>query len=149
MKNSCLTYFFSLHLHQNKFVISFINYKYIKMKNLTSKEEEIMSFFWQEGKLFVKQILEKYDEPKPHFNTISTYVRALEEKGFLSHEAFGTSYQYFAIISKEDYQNRTLKNVVKKYFGNSYLNVVNTFIKSEKLSVEEIRKLLDEIDNKS
>ncbi|GIJ94967.1 BlaI/MecI/CopY family transcriptional regulator [Capnocytophaga stomatis] len=119
------------------------------MKNLTSKEEEIMSFFWEEGKLFVKQILEKYDEPKPHFNTISTYVRALEEKGFLSHEAFGTSYQYFAIISKEDYQNRTLKNVVKKYFGNSYLNVVNTFIKSEKLSVEEIRKLLDEIDNKS
>lgn len=118
----------------------------MNIKELTSKEEEIMSFFWEEGKLFVKQIVEKYDDPKPHFNTISTYVRALEEKGFLSHESFGSSYQYFPIISKEDYHNRTLKNVVKKYFGNSYLNVVNTFIKSENLSVDEIRKLLDDID---
>ncbi|MFK8276256.1 BlaI/MecI/CopY family transcriptional regulator [Capnocytophaga cynodegmi] len=118
----------------------------MNIKELTSKEEEIMSFFWEEGKLFVKQIVEKYDDPKPHFNTISTYVRALEEKGFLSHESFGSSYRYFPIISEEDYHNRTLKNVVKKYFGNSYLNVVNTFIKSENLSVDEIRKLLDDID---
>ncbi|ATA67680.1 BlaI/MecI/CopY family transcriptional regulator [Capnocytophaga cynodegmi] len=118
----------------------------MNIKELTSKEEEIMSFFWEEGKLFVKQIVEKYDDPKPHFNTISTYVRTLEEKGFLSHESFGSSYQYFPVISKEDYHNRTLKNVIKKYFGNSYLNVVNTFIKSENLSVDEIRKLLDDID---
>ncbi|MFK8282897.1 BlaI/MecI/CopY family transcriptional regulator [Capnocytophaga cynodegmi] len=118
----------------------------MNIKELTSKEEEIMSFFWEEGKLFVKQIVENYDDPKPHFNTISTYVRTLEEKGFLSHESFGSSYQYFPVISKEDYHNRTLKNVIKKYFGNSYLNVVNTFIKSENLSVDEIRKLLDDID---
>lgn len=119
------------------------------MKELTIKEEEIMTYFWENGKLFVKQIVEMYDNPKPHFNTISTYVRALEEKRFLSHESFGSSYQYFPIVSKEEYHNRTLKNVVKKYFSNSYLNVVSTFIKSEELSIEQIRKLLDEIENKS
>lgn len=105
-----------------------------------------MKFFWEEGELFVKQIVEKYPEPKPHFNTLSTYVRALEEKGFLSHNSYGTTYQYYPLISEEEYKNRTLKNVVKKYFNDSYLNVVNTFIQSKDLSVDEIRKLLDEVE---
>lgn len=115
------------------------------MKELTPKEEEIMQHFWKDGVLFVKELVEKYPNPKPHFNTISTYVRALEEKGLLSHESFGTTYRYFSVVSENEYKNGTLKNVVKKYFDNSYLNVVSAFIKSEKLSVEEIRKLLEEI----
>lgn len=119
------------------------------MKDLTSKEEEIMQYFWADGALFVKQLVEKYPDPKPHFNTLSTYVRALEEKEFLDHESFGSTYRYFAKISADDYQNRTLKNVVKKYFNNSYLNVVSSFISSEDVSVDEIRKLLDEVDRKN
>lgn len=115
------------------------------MKELTPKEEEIMLYFWKDGALFVKELVEKYPNPKPHFNTLSTYVRALEEKGLLSHESFGTTYRYFPVVSENEYKNGTLKNVVKKYFDNSYLNVVSAFIKSEKLSVEEIRKLLEEI----
>lgn len=64
------------------------------MKTLTVKEEEIMGYFWEKGPLFVKQLLEFYDEPRPHFNTLSTIVRGLEEKGFLHHEVFGNTYQY-------------------------------------------------------
>ena len=116
------------------------------MKELTPKEEEIMQFFWKEGALFVKDLVEKYPDPKPHFNTLSTYVRALEEKGFLSHESSGSTYRYFTVISNEEYNNRTLKNIIAKHFNNSYLNVVNTFIKNEKISVDEIRKLLDEVE---
>ena len=119
------------------------------MKELTPKEEEIMQFFWKEGALFVKDLVEKYPDPKPHFNTLSTYVRALEDKGFLSHESFGTTYRYFTVISNEEYNNRTLKNIIAKHFNNSYLNVVNTFIKNEKISVDEIRKLLDEVEKNS
>lgn len=119
------------------------------MKELTPKEEEIMQFFWKKGALFVKDLVEKYPDPKPHFNTLSTYVRALEEKGFLSHESFGTTYRYFTVISNEEYNNRTLKNIIAKHFNNSYLNVVNTFIKNEKISVDEIRKLLDEVEKNS
>ena len=74
------------------------------MKGLTAKEEEIMGFFWKEGSLFVRQLLAYYEDPKPHFNTLSTIVRGLEEKGFLGHEAFGNTYQYHAVISEEEFQ---------------------------------------------
>lgn len=116
------------------------------MKDLTPKEEEVMRYFWDEGALFVRQLVEKYPEPKPHFNTLSTYVRMLEEKGFLSHESFGTTYRYFAVINEEEYKNRTLRNVVKKYFDNSYLSVVSSLIKEQDISVDEIRKLVDEVE---
>lgn len=116
------------------------------MKPLTAKEEEIMRYFWDNDALFVKQIVEMYPEPKPHFNTVSTYVRMLEEKGFLSHETFGPTYRYFTVISEEEYRNGTLKNVVKKYFDNSYLSVVSSLIKDENISVDEVRKLLDEVE---
>ncbi len=119
------------------------------MRELTAKEEEVMRYFWDNDALFVKQLVEMYPEPKPHFNTLSTYVRALEDKGFLSHESFGTTYRYFSVITEEEYRNRTLKNVVKKYFDNSYLSVVSSLIKDENISVEEIRKLLDEVESNS
>ena len=65
----------------------------LKMKRLTTKEKEIMELYWQHGPLFVKELLEYYDEPRPHFNTLSTTVRILEKKGFLDHKQFGTSFE--------------------------------------------------------
>lgn len=116
------------------------------MKRLTAKEEEIMGYFWEKGPLFVKQLLEYYDEPKPHFNTLSTIVRGLEDKGFLSHNTFGNTYQYYAAVSETEYSKGTLKNVIAKYFNNSYLGVVSSLIKEEDISVDELRKLLDEVE---
>ena len=117
------------------------------MIDLTAKEEEVLQYFWDEDNLFVKQLVDKYPDPKPHFNTLSTYVRSLEEKGYLSHETFGTTYRYFTLVSDEEYNKGNLKNVVKKYFNNSYLNVVSSLIKERDLSVDEIRKLLDDVEN--
>ena len=119
------------------------------MQKLTAKEEELMCFFWEKGPLFVKDILDFYNEPKPHFNTLSTIVRGLEDKGFLSHKTYGNTYQYYAVISKEQYSQGTLKNVVNKYFGNSYLHAVSALVKSEKISVEELKKLISEVENRS
>lgn len=116
------------------------------MKELTAKEEEVMHYFWDKGALFVKQLLEFYPDPKPHFNTLSTYVRSLEEKGFLSHESFGSTYRYYCVISEEEYRTGTLKNIVKKYFDNSYLSVVSSLIKEQDLTVTEVRELLDEVE---
>ena len=116
------------------------------MKNLTAKEEEVMRYFWDNDALFVKELVEMYPHPKPHINTLSTYVRALEEKGFLSHDTFGSTYRYFAVVTEEEYRNATLKNVVKKYFQNSYRSVVSSLIKDENISVDEIRDLLDEVE---
>ena len=112
-------------MHQSKYA----------MKGLTTKEEEIMGFFWTKGPMFVKQLLDFYEEPKPHFNTLSTIVRGLEEKEYLSHETFGNTYQYFAVISEENYRDGTLKNVVSKYFNNSYLGAVSSLIKEEEISL--------------
>ncbi|MDD2313484.1 MAG: BlaI/MecI/CopY family transcriptional regulator [Proteiniphilum sp.] len=116
------------------------------VKELTIKEEEVMNLFWEEGPLFVKQLVEKYPDPKPHFNTLSTYVRSLEEKGYLSHDALGSTYRYFPVITEEQYRNGNLKNVVRKYFDNSYLHVVSSLIKENDITVEEIRKLLEEVE---
>lgn len=117
------------------------------MKGLTAKEEEVMCFFWKEGALFVKDILAFYDDPKPHFNTLSTTVRMLEEKGFLSHKTYGNTYQYYAIISEEEFSKNTLKGVISKYFKNSYLNAVSSLVKEENLSLEDLKKLIKEVED--
>jgi len=117
------------------------------MQKLTAKEEELMCFFWEKGELFVKDILDFYDEPRPHFNTLSTIVRGLEDKGFLYHKTYGNTYQYYAIISKEEYSRGTLKNVINKYFGNSYLHAVSALVKSENISVDDLKKLIIEVEN--
>ncbi|MDR1937405.1 MAG: BlaI/MecI/CopY family transcriptional regulator [Tannerellaceae bacterium] len=116
------------------------------MKRLTAKEEEIMEWFWEKGPLFVKELQTCYDEPRPHFNTLSTFVRGLEDKGFLAHHSFGNTYRYFALITAKDYGQGNLRNVIAKYFDSSYLNVVSSLIKEEDISVEDLRRLLDEVE---
>jgi len=134
---------FSRYLHRQ------IKHGGLIMQKLTAKEEELMCFFWEKGDLFVKDILDFYDEPKPHFNTLSTIVRGLEDKGFLSHKTYGNTYQYYSIISKEEYSRGTLKNVINKYFDNSYLHAVSALVKSENISVDDLRKLISEVENQS
>ena len=117
------------------------------MKSLTSKEEEVMDFFWEKGPLFVKELLEFYDEPKPHFNTLSTIVLTLEEKGFVAHKAFGNTYQYYATVSEDEFRDSTLKGVISKYFNNSYLGVVSSLVKQEEVSLDELKRLIKEVEN--
>jgi predicted transcriptional regulator len=106
-----------------------------------------MGFFWEKGPLFVKQMLEFYDEPRPHFNTVSTFVRMLEDKGYVSHRVLGNSYQYYAVLSKEDFKKKTLKGVISKYFDNSYLRVVSSLVKEEEISLDELKELIREVEN--
>ena len=116
------------------------------MKRLTAKEEEVMGYFWEKGPLFVKQLLEFYEPPRPHFNTLSTIVRGLEEKDFLAHTAYGNTYQYYAVVSADDFKRKTLKGIISKYFDNSYLSVVSSLVKEEKISVEELKQLIEEVE---
>lgn len=96
--------------------------------------------------MFVKELKEFYTDKKLHYNTLSTMVRALEEKGFVDHEQFGNTHRYFATITKEEYSRGTLGNVVKKYFNNSYKNVVSLLVEDENLSLEDLKKLISEIE---
>ncbi len=117
------------------------------MKHLTNREEEIMDIFWEKGSLYVKEIVDEIVEPKPHYNTISTIVRGLEEKGFVGHEQFGNTYRYAAIISREEFSRNTIKSMVGKYFNKSYASVVSMFVEEEKISVEEIKELIRQVEN--
>lgn len=116
------------------------------MKHLTAKEEEIMGFFWENGPMFVKELLEFYDEPRPHFNTLSTIVRGLEEKGYLSHKVYGNTYQYYAVVSRDDFSRCTLKGVISKYFNNSYLGAVSSLVKEEDISLEDLKELIEKVE---
>lgn len=117
-----------------------------KMKKLTKKEEEIMNHFWSNGPMFVRELLGLYEDPKPHFNTLSTMVRILEGNGFLGHRAFGNSYRYEPAVSREDYKKSTLAGIISSYFDNSYMNAVSTLVKEEKITVEELKELIAQIE---
>lgn len=115
------------------------------MKRLTAKEEEIMGFFWKEGPMFVKQLLPFYSEPKPHFNTLSTIVRGLEEKGFLAHKAYGNTYEYYPVISEDEFKKGTLRAVIDKYFNKSVLGAVSSLVEEEEISIDELNDLIRQV----
>jgi BlaI family penicillinase repressor len=118
------------------------------MQKLTNKEEEIMQILWKLKKAFVKEVLAEITEEQPHYNTLSTIIRNLEEKGFVSHNAFGNTHQYFPIVKMEDYRKRFMNTAIDTYFDSSYKNVVSFFAKEEKISAEELREILAMIENK-
>lgn len=116
------------------------------MEKLTAKEEEVLGFFWKRGPLYVREIVEMYEEPKPHFNTISTIVRSLEDKGYVGHTAEGKSYKYHATVAEEEMGKKSLSSIVGKYFKNSYIRMVSSFVEDGNIPLEDLRHLLDEVE---
>ena len=117
------------------------------MKTLSPREEELMDLMWKHGPMFVNEMLEHFAEPRPHFNTISTFIRGLEKKGLVSHKAYGTTYQYFPVLTRDEFQKHTLKSVVSKYFNNSYLGIVSSLVREEQISLDELKELIREVEN--
>lgn len=112
------------------------------MRELTRAEEEIMQVLWKIKKGFVKDILEHFKEPKPAYNTISTIVRILQDKGFVNHKAYGRTHEYFPIVSKDEYSKTHLKTFVKDYFSNSFEKMVSFFAKEKGISVKEMGEIM-------
>ncbi|TAE44885.1 MAG: BlaI/MecI/CopY family transcriptional regulator [Cytophagia bacterium] len=118
------------------------------MKELTKAEEQIMLILWQKGRAFVKDIIAEMPEPKPAYNTTSTLIRILEEKGFIGHEAIDKkTYSYFPLIEQEQYQNFFLKNFMGKYFSGSFSKLASFFVKENKMEdkeLEDMKKFVEE-----
>jgi predicted transcriptional regulator len=112
------------------------------MRELTRAEEQVMQILWKIKKGFVKDILEHIDEPKPAYNTVSTIVRILQDKGFVSHKAYGRTHEYFPLISKSDYSKAHLNNFVKNYFSNSFEKMVSFFAREKGISVAEMGEIM-------
>jgi len=111
------------------------------MKKLTKAEEEIMQILWKLGKGFVKDIIQQLPKPKPAYNTVSTIIRILEKKGFVSHNAYGKSFEYYPLIDKDDYKKAYLKSLVKNYFSDSFQEMVSFFANEENMSIEELEEM--------
>ena len=116
------------------------------MKKLTNKEKEIMTLYWQHGPMFVRELQEHYDEPRPHFNTLSTIVRILEREGYLGHKQFGNTFQYYPLVSEKEYGRSSIAGVIKNYFNDSSLSAVSAFVNEEKISVDELKKLIQQVE---
>ncbi|WP_338356655.1 BlaI/MecI/CopY family transcriptional regulator [Yeosuana marina] len=112
------------------------------MEKLTNKEEEIMHILWKLEKAFVKDVLAEIKDDKPHYNTLSTIIRNLEEKGYVSYKAYGKTHQYYPIVSKEEYRKGFMSTAIDHYFNNSYKNMVSFFAKEEKISVDELKEII-------
>ncbi|MCM4160713.1 BlaI/MecI/CopY family transcriptional regulator [Antarcticibacterium flavum] len=118
------------------------------MEKLTNKEEEIMHILWNLEKAFVKEVLAEIPEENLHYNTVSTIIRNMEEKGYVAHKAYGKTHQYYPVISKEEYRKQFMSTATKKFFDNSYKSMVSFFAREEKISAEELREILDIIEKK-
>lgn len=113
------------------------------MQKLAKREEQIMQAFWNLGKAFIKEIIPELPDPKPHYNSVATMVKILEEKGFLSHESIGNIFCYYPVITKEDYQKHAMKDIVSQYFNNSYPNMLAFFAKEQEISESELNEILE------
>jgi predicted transcriptional regulator len=114
--------------------------------SLSKKEEELMEIIWNEGKPFMKDIIEAYREPKPATTTVATLLKRIQEKGFVDYEIFGNSRRYFPLVKKEDYFSRQMKGLIKNFFGNSPLQFASFFTSSADLSekeLEDLKKIVD------
>ncbi len=115
------------------------------MKELTKAEEQVMQLLWKLEKGFVKDIIEKMPAPKPAYNTVSTIVRILEKKGFVDHNAYGKTHEYFPLISRKDYTRSFMKNFMRNYFSGSFQEMVSFFAKEDNMSLSELDELMEDV----
>jgi predicted transcriptional regulator len=115
------------------------------MKELTKAEEQIMQLLWEQEKAFVKDIVDQMPEPKPAYNTVSTIIRILEKKGFVGHNAYGKTHEYFPLVSRKDYTKTYMKSFIRNYFSGSFQEMVSFFAKEDKMSVADLNELMDDV----
>ena len=109
-------------------------------QELTKAELEIMQVIWKKGKVLVHDILEEMPEPRPAYNTVSTII--LESKGFVSHKAYGRTYEYFPLVAKEEYTGTYMRTVLDNFFDGSVSRMVNFFSSQQSISTEETDEIL-------
>lgn len=124
---------------------------YIKtytVKELTKAEEQVMQVLWEIKKGFIKDIISNLPKPEPAYTTVSTIVRILEEKGFVTHKAYGKTHEYHPAVSKKDYRSFAFKNVFKNYFNGSVENLMSYFVKENDIDVKDLNEILKTINKK-
>lgn len=128
---------------------SYFCIKIITMEKLTPQEEKIMHKIWQLKECIVKDILNQIEEPRPPYTTLASIVKNLESKGYLNAKKYANVYVYSPKIKEDEYKKMFLTNVVKNYFENSYKELVTFFAREEKISTEELKEIIQLIENQN
>lgn len=116
------------------------------MEKLTIQEEQAMLKIWKLQECAVKDILMLYEEPQPNYTTLAAVVKNLETKEYVYSKKFGNVNVFYPKVSQEEYKKEFMSNVMSDYFGNSYKQLLSFFVKEEKLSADEIRNIIDQIE---
>lgn len=112
------------------------------MEKLTHQEEEIMLIIFQQGKGFIKDFMEKLEEPRPPYTTIASIVKNLKRKGYIKAKAYGNTYEYSPVMEESEFKSKFLSGVVQNYFDNSYKQMVSFFVEKQKISTEELQEII-------
>ncbi len=115
------------------------------MKTLTRAEEQLMQVLWKLGKGFLKDIVDASPEPRPHANTVATILKILVDKGFVEYEVQGRHNLYRPRIGKAEYGKKSINHLLKGYFEGSPSKLVSQFVNDNKLSLQELEELMQQI----
>lgn len=115
------------------------------MKELTKAEEQVMQILWKLGKGFVKDLMDEMPEPRPAYNTVSTIVRILEKKGFVDHNAYGKTHEYYPLITRDEYTRTFMKTFMRNYFSGSFKEMVSFFAKGSNMSLSQLDDLIEDV----
>lgn len=119
------------------------------MQKLTKAEEQVMQVVWDLDRAYLKQIMQAFPEPKPSQSTVSTILRILKEKEFLSYEVIGKIHQYYPLVQKETYARQYFKSFLSKYFDNSFSSMLSFFHKKGDLDLQDLDALMSSINEKN
>lgn len=117
----------------------------MKNRKLTKAEEQVMQILWDLGEGLVKDIRDRFPDPKPARNTVSTVVRILEKKGFVEHKSYGNVHLYFPLVSRNEYSKHQLFGLLENYFDNSFPAMASFFAREKDMTVAELDELMDEV----
>jgi predicted transcriptional regulator len=117
------------------------------MTPLSKAEEQLMELIWKQEKVFMKDLIERYPEPKPAATTIATLLKRMQDKGFVGYTSFGNSRQYYPLVKKTDYFSKHVKGMIKNYFNNSPAQFASFFTTATNLTsteLEDLKKIIDQ-----
>lgn len=118
------------------------------MEKLTNQEEEMLLIIFQQGRGFIKDFIQRMEEPTPPYTTVASIVKNLERKGFVKGKRYGNTYEYSPLMEESEFKSKFMSNVVQNYFENSYKEMVSFFVEKQKISAEELQEIIQLIEKK-
>lgn len=123
----------------------------MKQQTLTKSEMQVMSILWNMDRgACVNDILAQYPEPKPAYTTIATFLKILEQKGFVERRKghAGKQLLYTPLMKRERYRLQVMDDVKQTFFDGSAASLVSFFAEADELSQEDINEILTILQNR-